>query len=112
MAAVLFPDRVRPLFPRRNRGTSPLTYGDAVREVAQGNRVDGPATVGRRHEPSALPAGEQPRSRGPARAPPPPRADQDQVFLCHAPSRVKPARLVHLTGPCWAIETCFQEGKL
>ena len=40
-----------------------------------------------------------------------PGADRAQVFLCHAPRRVTPARLARLTGTRWAIETCFQEGK-
>ena len=40
-----------------------------------------------------------------------PGADPVRVFLCHAPRRVKPARLAYLTGARWAIETCCREGK-
>ena len=47
-----------------------------------------------------------------ARAAQLPAADPVRVFLCHAPRRITPARLAHLTGACWAIETCFREGKL
>ena len=34
-----------------------------------------------------------------------PGSEALKVFLCHAPHRVKPARLARLTGPRWAIET-------
>ena len=40
-----------------------------------------------------------------------PGADTIRVFLCHAPRRITPARLAHLTGARWAIETCFREGR-
>ncbi len=40
-----------------------------------------------------------------------PGADTVRVFLCHAPRRIRPARLAYLTGARWAIETCFREGK-
>ncbi len=40
-----------------------------------------------------------------------PGADTVRVFLCHAPRRVKPSQLAHLTGARWAIETCFRECK-
>ncbi len=41
----------------------------------------------------------------------PPGADTVRVFLGHAPRRVKPAQLAHLTDARWAIETCFREGQ-
>ena len=37
--------------------------------------------------------------------------DTVRVFLCHAPRRITPARLAHLTDAHWAIETCFREGR-
>lgn len=40
----------------------------------------------------------------------PPGADTVRVFLGHAPRRVKPAQLAHLTDARWAIETYFREG--
>jgi SRSO17 transposase len=40
-----------------------------------------------------------------------PGSDGLKVFLCHAPGRIRPARLARLTSTRWAIETCFQEGK-